>query len=122
MWLVGDLVWGVAFFVVVNWSVAREMAWPRGRRLPAWVASLAAIGVFSYSLYLTHEIVEWRLWPLVAAQLAETGHLLPQIVVMILMVAASLAFARAFFVLFERPFLTRRPSSGRSPMAAPIQA
>jgi hypothetical protein len=39
-----------------------------------------------------------------------------------LMVGASLAFARVFFAIFERPFLTRRPPSGRSPLVPAIPA
>jgi peptidoglycan/LPS O-acetylase OafA/YrhL len=122
LWLTGDLVWGLGFFVLLNWSVGYETAWAATRRVPRWVAGLATVGIFSYSLYLTHEIVQWRLWPPVAARLAQTGHLLPQVVVMGLMAAASLAFARIFFVFFERPFLTRRRPSGRSPLVPAIPA
>lgn len=122
LWLTSDAVWGVGFFVMLNWSVGYEMTWTATRRVPRWVTGLAAVGLFSYSLYLTHEIVEWRIWPLVAGRLAETGHLLPQAVVMALMVAASLAFAKVFFLLFERPFLSRRPSSGRAPLVPAIPA
>jgi peptidoglycan/LPS O-acetylase OafA/YrhL len=113
LWLTSDLVWGGGFFVALNWAVGHELTWAATRRVPRWVARLAAIGLFSYSLYLTHEIVEWRVWPIIAGRLAETGHLLPQVVVMGLMVAASLVFARGFFAVFERPFLTRRPPSPR---------
>ena len=122
LWLTSDLVWGLGFFLIVNWAVGREMTWAASDRAPRGVAALAAVGLFSYSLYLTHEIVEWRIWPRIAAELAATGHLLPQVVVMALMVAASLAFARVFFACFERPFLTRRPSSGRAPLAPAIPA
>ena len=97
VWLIGDLVWGAGFFMLLNWSIGREQAWDEMRHVPRWIAGLAGIGVFSYSLYLTHEIVEWRIWPLVAGRLAETGHLLPQVVVMGLLAGASLVFARVFF-------------------------
>ena len=105
LWLTGDVIWGLGFFVVVNWIVDRERAWQGARRIPSAVTALAWVGLFSYSLYLTHEIVEWRVWPLLAAQLAASGHLLPQVVVMGLLTLASVAFARVFFMLFERPFL-----------------
>ncbi len=108
VWLAGDLVWGVGFFVLLNWSIGHEQGWARTLRAPRWVAGLASIGIFSYSLYLTHEIVEWRLWPFVASRLTSTGHLLPQVVVMALLTAASLVFAKGFFAVFERPFLVRR--------------
>jgi peptidoglycan/LPS O-acetylase OafA/YrhL len=122
LWLAGDVIWGLAFFVVVNWVVGRERVWAQARRIPATAAALAWVGLFSYSLYLTHEIVEWRIWPPIAARLEQAGHLMPQVVVMGLMVAASLAFARMFFVLFERPFLVRREPAGRSPGTFPIPA
>jgi peptidoglycan/LPS O-acetylase OafA/YrhL len=122
LWLVGDVIWGLAFFVVVNWVVGREHVWAEAGRIPASAAALAWVGLFSYSLYLTHEIVEWRIWPPIAARLEQVGHLMPQVVVMGLMVAASLAFARMFFVLFERPFLVRREPAGRSPGTFPIPA
>jgi peptidoglycan/LPS O-acetylase OafA/YrhL len=118
LWLTSDLVWGIGFFVILNWSIGREAAWTAARRVPRWVAALAAVGLFSYSLYLTHEIVEWRIWPLIASRLAAAGHLLPQVVVMALMVAASLVFARGFFAIFEQPFLTRRPRA-EGPVVAP---
>jgi peptidoglycan/LPS O-acetylase OafA/YrhL len=108
VWLAGDLVWGVGFFVLLNWAVAHESSWSAAKRVPAIAGSLAAVGIFSYSLYLTHEIVEWRVWPIAAEWLARTGHLLPQIVVMVMLTVASVLFARVFFELFERPFL-RRP-------------
>lgn len=116
VWLAGDVVWGLGFFVLLNWAVAHEPAWSAARRARGIAAWLASVGLFSYSLYLTHEIVEWRAWPVVADALARTGHLLPQIVVMALLTAASLLFARAFFELFERPFL-RRPGSASAPAA-----
>jgi peptidoglycan/LPS O-acetylase OafA/YrhL len=119
VWLVSDAIWGLGFFVLLNWVVAHEQAWSASRRAPAAVAWLATVGLFSYSLYLTHEIVEWRVWPVAAQWLAVTGHLLPQAVVMALMVVASLAFARLFFAFFERPFLTRPP---RGIVAAPEMA
>jgi peptidoglycan/LPS O-acetylase OafA/YrhL len=113
VWLIGDVVWGVGFFILVNWAVAHEQGWVSARRLPVVVGWLAGVGIFSYSLYLTHEIVEWRAWPVVADWLARTGHLLPQLVVMAILTAASLAFARGFFELFERPFLRPRTSLSR---------
>jgi peptidoglycan/LPS O-acetylase OafA/YrhL len=118
VWLVGDVIWGGGFFVLLNWAVGHEAAWSSARRVPRAAGWLASIGLFSYSLYLTHEIVEWRAWPVVADWLARTGNLLPQLVVMAIVTAASVVFARAFFELFERPFL-RRPWT---PMPRPAEA
>ena len=105
LWFAGDLMWGLAFFVTLNWLVSFEPTWaPAG--VPSAVRTLAAVGLFSYSLYLTHELVEWYLWPPIAA----TFHVaLPDIVIVAVMVASCLVFARVFFELFEKPFLNRRP-------------
>lgn len=120
VWLTSDVVWGLGFFVLVNWAVAHEAVWAAARRLPRAAVALASVGLFSYSLYLTHEIVEWRAWPIVADWLSRGGHLLPQIVVMAILTSASLLFARVFFELFERPFL-RRPSVRMSAAMEPAR-
>ena len=107
IWFGAEVVWGAGFFVLVNWAVAREQ---RGELLVRWPAAikwLAGVGLFSYSLYLTHEIVEWHAWPVVARWLEDSGRLLPHVVVAALLLAACLAFARAFFEVFEKPFLSR---------------
>lgn len=51
-WVFTDALWGIACFVVVNRVVDAE----RSGRLEArmWVRPLAAVGIFSYSLYLVH--------------------------------------------------------------------
>jgi peptidoglycan/LPS O-acetylase OafA/YrhL len=106
IWLVADVVWGAGFFVLVNWAVAGERRLT-GLPLPRSVMWLSGVGLFSYSLYLTHEIVEWRLWPPVAETLVAAGYALPHIVVAGMLLAASLLFGWVFFVLFEKPFLSR---------------
>jgi peptidoglycan/LPS O-acetylase OafA/YrhL len=99
IWLAADLVWGLAFFVMVNLAVARQ----RDPRQPSPLASmLARIGLFSYSLYLTHEVVTGYGWPLLSGLLPGA----PVVVVIAAAVLASLGVAKVFFVLFERPFLS----------------
>src|SRR5689334_19743096 len=56
-WLVIDPLWGLGFFCIVNAAVAREHKRRLNGRLPRTVAMLAAVGIFSYSLYLMHEFV-----------------------------------------------------------------
>ena len=110
LWLTSDLVWGAAFFVLLNASVGRE-ARPAG-----WFGKwLAGVGLWSYSLYLTHELithVPWRL-RLGADVLAWIQHW-PSVVLIPLLTIASMLLARAYFAWFERPFLsasrTRRVS------------
>ena len=78
----------------------------------------AGVGVFSYSLYLTHEIVEWHAWPLAARLLVNAGIGLPHIVVAGFLLTACLIFARAFFQVFERPFLSRSRAAAVQPVVA----
>ncbi|MDP1571039.1 MAG: acyltransferase [Vicinamibacterales bacterium] len=106
IWLTADVVWGAGFFVLVNWAVTREQQ-AAGAVLPRSVLWLAGVGLFSYSLYLTHEIVEWRLWPPVAESLVASGYALPHIVVASGLLAACLLFGWVFFQFFEKPFLSR---------------
>ena len=61
-WLVGDPVWGLGFFVLVNRLTVAEAS-PSSTSVRSssltsrlWSA-LCRVGLFSYSLYLTHELV-----------------------------------------------------------------
>jgi peptidoglycan/LPS O-acetylase OafA/YrhL len=101
LWLATDVVWGAAFFVLVNAVVRLEADGPG-----AIGRLLARVGLFSYSLYLSHEVVTVYLWK----ALRPFGILPPSIsglVLIPLLTIVSLAFAWAFFQLFERPFLSR---------------
>ncbi|MBI3825222.1 MAG: acyltransferase [Candidatus Rokubacteria bacterium] len=111
LWLVGDPLWGIAFFVVVNAAVGLERRWTLGRA-PGLVGLLAAVGFFSYSLYLTHELV-------LAHAVAWIRPGLPFVVGAVIFSALSVAVARAFFQVFERPFLSRAAVSP-GPGVAPV--
>lgn len=107
LWLGTDYLWGVAFFVVVNWAVSLESTPTSiGRRL-------AGLGLFSYSLYLSHEIVTHHLWPAIFNRF-EAFRSLPRFGVYVLLLSASIAFAWVFFWCFERPFLRRGASDPNS--------
>jgi len=88
-----SLLWGAGFFFLLNSAVRSNFSW----------RPLSAIGVFSYSLYLTHEFVisitpAWLAIPL------------------------CLAFAYVFFRLFERPFMRSAALKTLSPTAVePVQ-
>ena len=118
IWFGAEVIWGAGFFVLVNWAVEQEQ---RGALLSRWAGTVkrfAGVGVFSYSLYLTHEIIEWHAWPLAAAWLERTGNLLPHVVVAAVLLAVCLAFARAFFEVFEKPFLSRSRVQAAQPVVA----
>jgi peptidoglycan/LPS O-acetylase OafA/YrhL len=71
--------WGIGFFVLLNWAVKEQVSF----------RFLAFVGIFSYSLYLTHEVVIKMLEGL---NIFVVG-------------AICLVFAYGFFRLFERPFM-----------------
>lgn len=100
-WLIMHPAWGVAFFVLVNYSVAAEQRWRQKlSRVPHLISALASIGLISYSLYLTHSFVlmhwywfgftEWHI----------------RTISLVITMPLSVAFAWLFFRLFERPFMT----------------
>jgi peptidoglycan/LPS O-acetylase OafA/YrhL len=124
-WLLLHPLWGFGFFVVLNRAVAAERGWRQSRsltttdgtrvelptkdgarvELPRAVAWLPAVGLFSYSLYLTHHLVLLEAW--------RFEWLLPLpalLVALFIMTPLCVAFAWLFFQLFERPFLARASS------------
>jgi len=100
VWFSVDLCWGLGFFVAVNLAVARQRREQAPSRL---AAALAAAGIFSYSLYLTHEVVTTYAWR-VASTLGWS--VVPAALAIAVAAIASLGFARVFFQVFERPFLS----------------
>lgn len=69
---------------------------------PGWLRPVAGVGATSYSLYLVHVPVGiylcWRLMP------ARFGSSISFIAAQLLLLAATLAGARLFYLLCERPF------------------
>ncbi len=109
-WFFGDMIWGVGFFLWVNWAVTLERQWQHAHRVPRLAAWLASLGIFSYSLYLTHEIVLEHLWPRLLAFRPQLFGELSPLAGLLGLTLASVAFAWCFFRVFEKPFLSpRRP-------------
>jgi peptidoglycan/LPS O-acetylase OafA/YrhL len=109
-WLLVHPLWGLGFFVLVNRATMAEAAGDaaRTRRIrwaSAWSA-LRRIGVFSYSLYLTHELVLTQASRVLSRHLPENQAILWQL---LLLTPLSVAFAWVFYRLFERPFMTHAP-------------
>jgi peptidoglycan/LPS O-acetylase OafA/YrhL len=99
LWLVGQPLWGLAFFCIINYFVHTETDWQAREREPRWVEVLASVGLFSYSLYLTHELVlmqMYQFWLLRRSWL---------VVALFVMLPLCLACAWVYFWLCERPFL-----------------
>jgi peptidoglycan/LPS O-acetylase OafA/YrhL len=116
LWCATDVAWGLGFFVWVNCAAEAEKRWRIAGTIPRGVVAAASLGLFSYSLYLTHELIIQHLWPLVAPDW--TGTTAPMLMV-ILLAVVSVAFARVFFAWFERPFMVRARAATATLAPAP---
>jgi peptidoglycan/LPS O-acetylase OafA/YrhL len=129
-WLLMHPVWGLGFFIVINRAVEAERSWiarlpqPRAmlsrmsRLVPRIAAVMASIGVFSYSLYLTHELVIMQSWRFV------TWRLPPILNTLLIVVPATVAFAGLFFTFCEKPYMrkaTRRMDDLEEQRAKDVQ-
>jgi peptidoglycan/LPS O-acetylase OafA/YrhL len=108
-WMLMHPVWGFGFFVLVNRVVQAEQLWllrlkqPRliSRFVVRMVAAAAFVGVFSYSLYLTHELVIMQSWWFI------TRRLPPVLNSLLIVVPATLAFAWLFYRFCEKPYMRK---------------
>jgi peptidoglycan/LPS O-acetylase OafA/YrhL len=101
-WFLIHPAWGLGFFIVVNRMVLSEQSWLRQAKLPSLVSLFSTLGVFSYSIYLTHELVIMQSW-----RWTQPGWL--QLVnVVLIVIPATILFAWVFFWFCEKPFMVRR--------------
>jgi peptidoglycan/LPS O-acetylase OafA/YrhL len=101
-WFLIHPLWGLGFFIVVNRMVLAEESWLRRGKLPSMVSLFSMLGIFSYSIYLTHELVimnSWRWTNPGSLQLAN---------VFVVVIPATIVFAWVFFWFCEKPFMARR--------------
>jgi peptidoglycan/LPS O-acetylase OafA/YrhL len=100
-WLVMHPAWGVGFFILVNRCVKAELHWRlKSLVTPRLISALAAIGLISYSLYLTHSFVLMEWYRFGFTQL----HILS--ISLLIMTPLSVVFAWLFFRVFERPYMS----------------
>jgi peptidoglycan/LPS O-acetylase OafA/YrhL len=112
-WLLMHPAWGLGFFILVNRAVQTEQSWAlklrnlgqasRANNIGALfrrlVGGLAFIGAFSYSLYLTHELVIMESWWFVVEGLP------PILNTLLIVVPATVGFAWVFYVFCEQPYM-----------------
>ncbi|HEV2836823.1 MAG TPA: acyltransferase [Pyrinomonadaceae bacterium] len=101
-WFLIHPLWGVGFFMVVNRIVVTEQGWVRELRLPSLISIFATLGIFSYSIYLTHELVIMQSWRWIYPSQTQLVN------VALVIVPATIVFAWVFFWFCERPFMVRR--------------
>ncbi len=109
-WLLMHPLWGLGFFIVVNRVVQLEqLSWERLKqprllaRIATQLAGAAAfVGVFSYSLYLTHELVIMESWWFISARLP------PVLNALLIVVPATIAFAWVFYRFCEKPYMRKQ--------------
>ena len=112
-WFAMHPCWGLGFFIVVNRMVLAEESWVRRATLPSLVSLFSTLGIFSYSIYLTHELVIMQSWRWI-----NPGWLQLANVAMVL-VPATIVFAWLFFWFCEKPFMVRRaPATSPEKLAA----
>ncbi len=100
-WMLMHPMWGLGFFMLVNRAVQSERSWLTKLQQPRLVTIAASIGVFSYSLYLTHELVIMQSWRF-------TIHWLPPIVnTLLITTPATIAFAWLFYRFCEKPYMKK---------------
>lgn len=109
-WLLLHPLWGLGFFISVNRFVLAERNWREWLDAPRLVRWSATVGLFSYSLYLIHQLVlmeMWRFWIF----------RMPSILVaLFVMTPLCVACSYLFFRFCERPFL---PPPAKPPVLTP---
>jgi peptidoglycan/LPS O-acetylase OafA/YrhL len=108
-WMLMHPVWGVGFFILVNRVVQAEKSWLARLAKPhivtrigiRGVAVAAFVGVFSYSLYLTHELVIMQSWWFV------TRRFPPILNSLLIVVPATVALAWLFYRFCEKPYMRK---------------
>jgi peptidoglycan/LPS O-acetylase OafA/YrhL len=104
-WMLMHPAWGLGFFIIVNRVVQAEQEWlsklKQTRLMARIVAAAAFVGVFSYSLYLTHELVIMQSWWFVIEGFP------PILNTLLIVVPATVAFAWLFFRFCEKPYMRK---------------
>jgi len=101
-WFLIHPLWGVGFFILVNRMVLAEESWLRHAKLPSMISLFSTLGIFSYSIYLTHELVIMQSWRWINPGWPQLGN------VLVVVIPGTILFAWVFFWFCEKPFMARR--------------
>ena len=114
-WFLIHPLWGLGFFIVVNRTVLAEDSWLRQAKLPSMISIFSTLGIFSYSIYLTHELVimqSWRWTNPAWLQLVNVG---------VVVIPATIIFAWVYFWFCEKPFMITKPQPQITPITPILQ-
>jgi peptidoglycan/LPS O-acetylase OafA/YrhL len=100
-WFLIHPFWGLGFFIVVNRIVLAEQSWLRQATLPSLISLFATLGIFSYSIYLTHELVIMQSWRWINPGWWQLAN------VFVVVIPAVIIFAWVFFWFCEKPFMVK---------------
>ena len=107
-WFLIHPVWGLGFFIVVNRTVLAEQSWLRQATLPSIVSVFSTLGIFSYSIYLTHELVIMQSWRWTNPGWWQLAN------VFAVVVPAVVLFAWVFFWFCEKPFMVKSAAANKA--------
>jgi len=107
-WFLIHPLWGLGFFIVVNRMVLAEQSWLRQAKLPSLVSVFSTLGVFSYSIYLTHELVIMQSWLWVNPGWWQLAN------VFVVVLPSTIFFAWVFFWFCEKPFMVKSTPSDKA--------
>lgn len=111
VWFWTTPLFGLSFFIIVNALTRPELT---GRVAGGWMRFWAKVGLFSYSLYLVHELVVANLLNVI---MAHSAHPELKAAYGLALIPAAVALGWVYFLLVERRFI--RPSA---PVAVPPPA
>lgn len=109
------LIYGTCIAVaVIIWQTQRFEAFIARSLVLGW---LSRVGMFSYSLYLTHEPITG-----LVLQLGKRAHLFTEhryVVLFVIQIVVAVAFGYGFYLLCEAPFVSRRAKAIRIAVGEP---
>ena len=114
-WVVGEPLWGVGIFVMVNRLIVAEARWRALDRSPRPVVFFASLGLFSYSTYLMHHFVLLYIDPVLSRNLGIANSLASKL----LFLPLCYALSWVFFAWIERPFIPKT-THGRQTLAREV--
>jgi peptidoglycan/LPS O-acetylase OafA/YrhL len=129
-WVVAQFFWTDLIVGAAMAALLGGLALGHGRPIAAALGTrvLAWIGGYSYSIYLIHAPLLWLVWHFGVSRL-DLPPLASLAALLAAAVPATLIACRAFYLVFEKPFLTRRSwaawrdalrSAGRSAQRATV--